>query len=108
MEEYNIESDWKIFKTNIGRWQENYINSLLFEYKRIIDSPQVPSERYWQLYEKIKNDKRKPGVIIESSKSLLLDNLAMLLHDGVITLDDLSQFSEETQNRVKLYCGIKD
>ena len=65
------------------------------------------SERFWILNERIKNDKRKPGVLIESKRSILFDNLAELLNDGAITLDDLSQFSEYAQEKVKLYCDLK-
>ena len=107
MEDYSIEHDWKIYRANIARWQENYMSKLLCEYKKIIDSTLNPSERFWQLDERIKNDKRKPGVLIESKRSILFDNLAELLNDGAITLDDLSQFSEYAQEKVKLYCGLK-
>ena len=106
MEDYNIEHDWKIYRANIARWQENYMAKLLNEYRKIIDSPLAPSKRFWQLYKKINKDKRSPGVIIESKRSILLTNLAQLLIDGAITTDDLSQFSEYVQKRVKLYCGI--
>ena len=107
MEDYNIEHDWKIYRANIARWQENYMSKLLCEYKKIIDIPLNPSERFWQLHERIKNDRRKPCVLIESKRSILFDNLAELLNDEAITLDDLSQFSEYAQEKVKLYCGLK-
>lgn len=107
MKEYNIEPDWKIYRANIARWQENYMAKLLSEYRKIIDSPKNPSERFWELDKRIKNDKRKPGVLIESKRSILFDNLAELLHDGAITLDDLAQFSEYAQEQVKLYCGLR-
>ena len=45
MEEYNIEPDWKIYRANIARWQENYMAKLLNEYRKIIDSPLAPSKR---------------------------------------------------------------
>ena len=106
MEDYNIEYDWKIYKANIARWQENYMVKLLNEYREIINSDLNPSERFWQLYEKIKKDKKSPGVIIDSRRSILFDNLADLLNIGAITLDDLSQFSEYAQEKVKLFCGI--
>ena len=59
------------------------------------------SERFWALEERIKKDRKAPGVILSVSKSDMLIDLVRLVQDGVISLEDLSDFSEDVQERVK-------
>lgn len=41
-----------------------------------------------------------------NSRSKVIDNILDLLHEGAITLDDLSDFSEELQEKIKfIYSG---
>ena len=51
-------------------------------------------------------DKRDTGVVVTNSRSKVIDNILDLLHEGAITLDDLSDFSEELQEKIKfIYSG---
>ena len=59
------------------------------------------SERFWALEERIKKDRKAPGVILSVSKSDMLIDLVRLVQDEVIGLEDLSDFSEDVQERVK-------
>lgn len=58
------------------------------------------SDKFWALEERIKEDKRRPGVLLRISRSDLEWNLRDLIRDGAITMDDLAGFSEEIRERV--------
>ncbi len=95
------ERDWKLYRRRIGQWQENFMDKLLKEYRDIIDSDKAPSERFWQLNDRIKDDKRYTGVLADNRRSRLAFNLADLLTEGAITLDDLDGFSDDLIDYVR-------
>lgn len=95
--------DWKLYREKIGEWQENYMERLCKEYVQLLQSDVDPSERFWALEERIREDKRRPGVRIELRKGDMLFDLVRLIREEVITLDDLSEFSEDLQDGVKLF-----
>ena len=71
------------------------------EYVELLTCDKKGSERFWTLEERIKKDRKAPGVIISVSKSDMLIDLVRLVQDEVIGLEDLSDFSEDVQERVK-------
>ncbi len=96
------EKDWKLFRNNLPEWQERYMGKLVEEYKEILSSDKLPSDKYWALEGRLKADKRNPGVVItDISKSKMYEHLASLLRYKVITMDDLSEFTPETQEILK-------
>lgn len=97
------EKDWKLFRSRIGTWQENYMNKLNNEYIELLSQDKNPSEKFWELEKRIKNDKRRPGVIITMSRSALLTNILDLLQDEVISMDDLDGFSENFKEVIEMY-----
>ena len=40
------EKDWKLYKKNIGAWQERYMDKILEEYKEIIDRKEMASKDF--------------------------------------------------------------
>lgn len=60
------------------------------------------SERFWKLEERIRSDRRHPGVIMTVEKSSAVFDIIDLIKSGVITYDDLADFSEELQQAVKV------
>ena len=100
------ESDWKLYKRKIADWQEGYMEKLCKEYITLLSSDKLPSDRFWELEKRIREDKRATGVVVTNSRSKMIDNILDLLHEGAITLDDLSDFSEELQERISfIYSG---
>ena len=89
------EADWKLFRARIGGWQEAYMERLIKEYEAILSGEGNPSDKFWKLERRIREDKRSPGVQLEMKRSRLRFNLLLLLNDGVISLDDLNEFSDE-------------
>ena len=61
---------------------------------------------FWELNDRIKKDRNNPGVIIEMSRSLLVENLISLIKHNVITLDELNDFSEETKESIQMWLNL--
>ena len=59
------------------------------------------SDHFWKLWERIKEDRKNTGVMVEMSRSSMIMNLENLIGEGAITLEDLAEFSEELQERVR-------
>ena len=95
------ERDWKLFRRTIALWQENYINKLNKEYAAILCSSESPSEKFWILENRINEDKKSRGVQIQLRRSTMLEDIISLLNDKVITVDDLSDFSDDLQEKIK-------
>lgn len=93
--------DWKLFREKLPGWQESYMERLCKEYVELLTSNQEGSARFWALEERIKKDRKAPGVILSVSKSDMLIDLVRLVQDEVIGLGDLSDFSEDVQESVK-------
>ena len=96
------EKDWKLFRQKLPKWQENHMEELCKEYLEILRKDKQPSERFWELEKRINNDKHHVGVRARMSRSNMDNNLLGLLREGVITLDDLAEFSDELQNQMRL------
>ena len=77
------------------------MQKLFKEYIGLLSSDRLPSDRFWELEKRIRDDKRATGVVVTNSRSNMIGNILALLHEGAITLDDLSDFSEELQERIK-------
>ena len=88
-------SDWKLFRTRITEWQEAYMERLTKEYIQLLSSSDKASNKFWKLEERIKKDRRHPGVLIELSKENMLYDIVGLINYGVITVDDLDGFSDD-------------
>lgn len=76
------------------------MNKLNNEYMELLSGEGNPSEKFWALDKRMKEDKRSPGVQLEMRKSDLLIDLIALLRHGVIGLDDLQEFSDEFKMQV--------
>ena len=86
--------DWKLFRSRLPGWQEAYMNRLNQEYMKILTGEGNPSDKFWALEKRIRQDKRHTGVQFELRRSQLLDQLVLLLSDDVITFNDLEGFSD--------------
>lgn len=100
------ESDWKLFRKLIPVWQERYIKKLNKEYIGILIQDKNASTIFWELNDRIKKDQNNPGVIIEMSRSLLVENLISLIKHNVITLDELNDFNEETKESIQMWLNL--
>ena len=95
------EKDWKLFRSKIADWQEAYMEKLNREYIKLLSGEGNASEKFWALEKKIRQDKKDCGVQCEMSRSNQFYLMLSLLNEGAITLEDLSDFSEELQEIMK-------
>ena len=93
-------SDWKLFRARIGDWQEAYMERLVKEYVDLLDGAENASDKFWKLEERIKKDKKHPGVMLESRKGNMMFDIVALINGGVITTADLEGFSDELKESV--------
>ena len=93
-------SDWNLFRARIGDWQEAYMERLVKEYVDLLDGAENASDKFWKLEERIKKDKKHPGVMLELSKGNMVFDIVALINSGVITTADLADFSDELKENV--------
>ena len=87
--------DWKLFRTRLAQWQEHHMENLVEEYRQLLNEDILASDRFWKLDERIRKDRKHPGVIFEVRRSNMLPCILTLLADGIITDSDLEGFSQE-------------
>lgn len=95
------ESDWKLFRQKVAEWQEAYMDRLNGEYIQLLSENAAPSDKFWRLERRIREDKNKSGVCLEMRRSMMIDNLIRLIDEDVISLSDLAGFSDELRERME-------
>ena len=98
-EEIN-ESDWKMLRKKLPDWQESFMEHLCDEYKEILDTDANASDRFWELFERLKHDRGYTGVSCEMRRSNMIPILIQLLEEKAITHEELADFSPELQERL--------
>ena len=93
-------SDWKLFRERVVDWQEAYMERLVNEYMDLLDGAENASDKFWKLEERIKKDKKHPGVMLELSKENMIFDIVALINSGVITTADLEGFSDKLRESV--------
>ena len=98
------ESDWKKFTKLKKIALERFCESVLDESRVLCDREDLTAhERYMEVYEIIqKRDKELARAFDGHSRSRADQQLRDMYNWGLVTDDELSKFSEETQNLVKL------
>lgn len=97
--------DWTFFKNKIPDWQESYMDKLNKEYIELLSEDANPSEKFWKLDKRIKEDRKKTGVQLEMSRSKLISNIISLINDGAISYEALEEFSDELKETVSASIG---
>ena len=101
MSEYGFtKKDWALFREKISDWQEAYMNKLNKEYIELLSGEGRPSEKFWTLEERIRNDKKDVGVQLKMSRSNCIPNIISLLNEEVITMEDSDEFSDELKETI--------
>ena len=93
------ERDWKLFRELLPKWQERYMEKLIDQYIEILNGGDAASDRFWALEKHVNKDKLCSGVIVNDlRRSTMRCEIANLLSDNVITLNDLDGFTEDIRN----------
>lgn len=93
--------DWKLYREKLPEWQEAYMERLVATYVEYLTSDEPASTKFWEMEKRIKKDKKNPGVLMELSKQDMPFDLIRLLHEDVITVEDLDDFSDELKENIK-------
>ena len=97
-----IEKDWKLFRKLLPGWQEAYMERLAKEYIELLSSDRQASDKFWELDQRIKQDKRRTGVLARGvSRSNMFQLIINLIYEETISEDDLKEFSEDLSDTVK-------
>ena len=98
------ESDWKKFTKLKKIALERFCESVLDESRVLCDREDLTAhERYLDLYKIIQKRDMEPGRAFDChSRSRADQQLLAIYNMGLITDEELSKFSEETQNLVLL------
>ena len=73
---------------------------LVKEYIDMLNGNGNASDKFWELEERIKKDKKHPGVMLELSKGNMIFDIVALINSGVITTANLEGFSDELRESV--------
>ena len=78
------------------------MEKLVKEYADYLSSDLPASTKFWEMEKRIKRDRKTPGVWIELRKSDMFWDIAGLINDKVILMDDLEEFSDDLKEAVAL------
>ena len=78
---------------------------LIKEYIKLLQKKSNASERFWALEERIKKDKKNPGVQLRLDKSETILNIVQLIRMKVIKIEDIADFSDELKQEVERILG---
>ncbi len=73
--------DLKLFRQKINTWQETYMEQLVIEYSELLNGDLPASSKFWKLEKRIKQDKKKPGVILNLRKQEMAIDIVRLIDD---------------------------
>ena len=94
--------DWKLYKEKIDGWQEHYMEKLVKEYADYLCGDLPASTKFWEIEKRIRRDRKKPGVCIQLRRSDMFWQIAGLVNDEAISMDDLEEFSDDVKEAVAL------
>lgn len=95
------EQDWKLFRRRLPLWQEAHMDKLNQEYIRLLSGERNASDKFWELEERIRRDKKSVGVVADMRRSQMHSHLISLLLHEIIREEDLDGFSEELKETLK-------
>lgn len=70
------------------------------EYAAILTSSKRGSDAFWEIEKRIKEDRKRPGVLVRMEKKEMPYIILDLIRDKAITLDDLEGFSDGLKERL--------
>ena len=75
------------------------------EYIEILSGEWNPSDKFWKLEKRIKEDKKDCGVRCEMSRFNQFYIMMSLLNEGAITMEDLDDFSDDLKDTIRHFAG---
>ena len=90
------ESDWKLFRERLPRWQESYMEKLIDEYMEMLSGEDLASEKFWALEKRVNEDKRRSGVLIERMSRSTMHREIALWRGTALSLPEILKASPKT------------
>lgn len=108
MERQIKEADWKIYRNVHADALERFSEQILLEVKRVnSDRGKSFHQRYLEIWEVLrKRDKEMALVFDYLRRSTALEQLTAMKRRGLVTEDEFSRFSQETQEFVNRVLSI--
>ena len=97
---WSSKRDWLLFRNKLAGWQEAYIGRLNKEYIELLRGDGSEADKLWELCKRIREARRCAGVQISMRGSDPLPIICRMINEGVITLGDLDEFSDELREEV--------
>lgn len=94
-------SDWELCCEYAKKWQEHYIDRLIQGYIIMLNSDEKAENRFRKLEKQVMEDRNKPGVVIQLQRAEAIWNIAALVEQGVITLEELNGFNPKMIDAIK-------
>lgn len=96
------ESDWKMFSAMVPVLRERYLAARNAEITALLTNPaQDETERFWTaMAEMEKQAKVLRRCLDGHSRSNMWEFMLAMIHAGMLTRDDLAQFSDELQREL--------
>ncbi len=107
-------SEKKIARRIMDKGIDNHYHRALSDVKTIIqnwEAGKIPSnhDAYMKLYQKVKKNDTNIGKIYnDKGGSRWVEVISLQLADGVITVEDLSEFDEKLQNTILVLGGFME
>lgn len=106
MEERIPERDWKIWRTLSEMALNRFCQKILDEAAEFADGEGTPHERYGELFRHLKERDRLIAEVFDGpSRSRAYMQIAFAVRRRIITRQELSRFSEETQQVIARILG---
>lgn len=70
------------------------------EYIALLSGNGSASEKFWELEKRLHEDKKAGGVVMRMSRANMELNILSLLSDGVVSMADLDDFSEDLREKL--------
>ena len=74
---------------------------LLKEYVKMLQSKKPASKKFWDLDERIKADKKNPGVQMQLDKGEAIYDIVKMINLGIINQEELADFSDSLKADVQ-------
>lgn len=98
------EPDWKLWRKISGIALERFCQRTLEGLTKFASGSDNAHERYVKLFKYIhKADKKIAIAFNDVKRSTAIDQLVYTVAEGMVTREELAQFSEETQEIVRLW-----
>ena len=100
-----LESDWRLYRDNVAGWRERYLARKNEDLVAMLhDEDKTPTERFWAAKERMAEEARLLRDCLDRhSRSQMGFHLRLMVRYGMVSAEDLAEFSEELRQNVLMH-----